>query len=232
MFRCNNGSCLNKTRVCDFTKDCADGEDEALNCGAYIISSYILLNSSFLHPFFETIRHLKIFRRPGTREREVQLRKRLVWMDERSWETLKLDPSQWSYTNRKNRTQLRSYLPQWNWYAFESRRRGEKRDTFIVNLYAIVSVYSYLVASIYYTNKLSPIWQECTRTWTWLLNMRLSHMVVEPPWQVLCIIRHHLTTAILKTLIIVRVKYVQSFTIVIYLEINYLNKYLMNGKCC
>ncbi|XP_011703178.1 PREDICTED: ALK tyrosine kinase receptor isoform X2 [Wasmannia auropunctata] len=32
MFRCNNGSCLNKTRVCDFTKDCADGEDEALEC--------------------------------------------------------------------------------------------------------------------------------------------------------------------------------------------------------
>ncbi|KAL6257987.1 hypothetical protein P5V15_011582 [Pogonomyrmex californicus] len=26
MFRCNNGSCLNKTRVCDFTLDCADGE--------------------------------------------------------------------------------------------------------------------------------------------------------------------------------------------------------------
>lgn len=33
MFRCNNGVCLNRTRICDFTKDCADGEDEALDCG-------------------------------------------------------------------------------------------------------------------------------------------------------------------------------------------------------
>ncbi|KYN34630.1 ALK tyrosine kinase receptor [Trachymyrmex septentrionalis] len=32
MFRCNNGSCLNKTRICDFTKDCPDGEDEAREC--------------------------------------------------------------------------------------------------------------------------------------------------------------------------------------------------------
>ncbi|XP_076176518.1 anaplastic lymphoma kinase isoform X2 [Ptiloglossa arizonensis] len=32
MFRCNNGSCLNRTRICDLTKDCADGEDEALDC--------------------------------------------------------------------------------------------------------------------------------------------------------------------------------------------------------
>ncbi|XP_076750221.1 anaplastic lymphoma kinase isoform X1 [Xylocopa sonorina] len=32
MFRCNNGSCLNTTRVCDLTKDCADGEDEELDC--------------------------------------------------------------------------------------------------------------------------------------------------------------------------------------------------------
>lgn len=32
MFRCRNGSCLNRTRVCDLTKDCADGEDEALDC--------------------------------------------------------------------------------------------------------------------------------------------------------------------------------------------------------
>ncbi|XP_076236265.1 anaplastic lymphoma kinase isoform X2 [Calliopsis andreniformis] len=32
MFRCNNGSCLNKTRVCDLTKDCADGEDEEADC--------------------------------------------------------------------------------------------------------------------------------------------------------------------------------------------------------
>ncbi|XP_070151129.1 ALK tyrosine kinase receptor isoform X2 [Polyergus mexicanus] len=32
MFRCNNGVCLNRTRICDFTKDCADGEDEALDC--------------------------------------------------------------------------------------------------------------------------------------------------------------------------------------------------------
>ncbi|XP_018396574.1 PREDICTED: ALK tyrosine kinase receptor [Cyphomyrmex costatus] len=31
MFRCSNGSCLNKTRICDFTEDCADGEDE-LEC--------------------------------------------------------------------------------------------------------------------------------------------------------------------------------------------------------
>ncbi|KAG7206284.1 hypothetical protein KM043_003665 [Ampulex compressa] len=32
MFRCNNGSCLNRTRVCDLTKDCADGEDEEVDC--------------------------------------------------------------------------------------------------------------------------------------------------------------------------------------------------------
>ncbi|KAL0123932.1 hypothetical protein PUN28_006035 [Cardiocondyla obscurior] len=32
MFRCNNGSCLNRTHVCDFTKDCADGEDEDFEC--------------------------------------------------------------------------------------------------------------------------------------------------------------------------------------------------------
>ncbi|XP_024885516.1 leukocyte tyrosine kinase receptor [Temnothorax curvispinosus] len=32
MFRCNIGPCLNRTRVCDFTKDCVDGEDEALEC--------------------------------------------------------------------------------------------------------------------------------------------------------------------------------------------------------
>ncbi|XP_076635362.1 anaplastic lymphoma kinase isoform X1 [Colletes latitarsis] len=32
MFLCNNGSCLNRTRICDLTKDCADGEDEALDC--------------------------------------------------------------------------------------------------------------------------------------------------------------------------------------------------------
>ncbi|XP_051176144.1 leukocyte tyrosine kinase receptor-like [Leptopilina boulardi] len=32
MFRCNNGSCLNRTRVCDLTEDCADGEDELQDC--------------------------------------------------------------------------------------------------------------------------------------------------------------------------------------------------------
>ncbi|XP_035737787.1 ALK tyrosine kinase receptor-like isoform X3 [Vespa mandarinia] len=32
MFRCNNGSCLNRTRICDLTKDCADAEDEGLDC--------------------------------------------------------------------------------------------------------------------------------------------------------------------------------------------------------
>ncbi|XP_012251030.2 ALK tyrosine kinase receptor isoform X2 [Athalia rosae] len=32
MFRCNNGSCLNKTRICDLTPDCAYGEDEQLEC--------------------------------------------------------------------------------------------------------------------------------------------------------------------------------------------------------
>ncbi|KAL6421509.1 hypothetical protein ACFW04_014280 [Cataglyphis niger] len=32
MFRCKNGVCLNRTRICDFTKDCADGEDEAQDC--------------------------------------------------------------------------------------------------------------------------------------------------------------------------------------------------------
>ncbi|XP_017880511.1 ALK tyrosine kinase receptor isoform X2 [Ceratina calcarata] len=32
MFRCKNGSCLDRTRICDLTKDCPDGEDERLNC--------------------------------------------------------------------------------------------------------------------------------------------------------------------------------------------------------
>lgn len=35
MFRCNNGSCLNRTRICDLTKDCADAEDEGLDCGEF-----------------------------------------------------------------------------------------------------------------------------------------------------------------------------------------------------
>lgn len=33
MYRCKNGSCLNRTRVCDLTKDCAEGEDEEDDCG-------------------------------------------------------------------------------------------------------------------------------------------------------------------------------------------------------
>ncbi|XP_076300861.1 anaplastic lymphoma kinase isoform X1 [Lasioglossum baleicum] len=32
MFRCNNGTCLNRTRICDLVEDCADGEDEKLDC--------------------------------------------------------------------------------------------------------------------------------------------------------------------------------------------------------
>ncbi|XP_014612844.1 PREDICTED: ALK tyrosine kinase receptor [Polistes canadensis] len=32
MFRCNNGSCLNRTRICDLSKDCVDGEDEGPDC--------------------------------------------------------------------------------------------------------------------------------------------------------------------------------------------------------
>lgn len=39
MFRCSNGSCLNRTRICDFTKDCAHGEDEGLECGACVLNS-------------------------------------------------------------------------------------------------------------------------------------------------------------------------------------------------
>ena len=31
-FRCNNGKCINKTQLCDFVKDCSNGEDEE-NCG-------------------------------------------------------------------------------------------------------------------------------------------------------------------------------------------------------
>lgn len=31
-FRCSNGKCLNKTQLCDFVRDCPNGEDEA-NCG-------------------------------------------------------------------------------------------------------------------------------------------------------------------------------------------------------
>ncbi|XP_043282880.1 ALK tyrosine kinase receptor isoform X2 [Venturia canescens] len=31
-FNCKNGSCLNKSRVCDLTPDCADGEDEMADC--------------------------------------------------------------------------------------------------------------------------------------------------------------------------------------------------------
>lgn len=37
MFHCNNGSCLNKTRICDLTPDCAEGEDEILECGRLLI---------------------------------------------------------------------------------------------------------------------------------------------------------------------------------------------------
>ncbi|KAK1117952.1 hypothetical protein K0M31_015619 [Melipona bicolor] len=32
MYRCKNGSCLSKVRVCDLTEDCADGEDERDDC--------------------------------------------------------------------------------------------------------------------------------------------------------------------------------------------------------
>ncbi|XP_008548464.1 ALK tyrosine kinase receptor isoform X1 [Microplitis demolitor] len=32
MFHCKNGSCINKTRICDLTPDCAEGEDEILEC--------------------------------------------------------------------------------------------------------------------------------------------------------------------------------------------------------
>jgi anaplastic lymphoma kinase len=33
MFRCANGKCLKRDRVCDLTADCADGEDETYECG-------------------------------------------------------------------------------------------------------------------------------------------------------------------------------------------------------
>ncbi|XP_012145693.1 anaplastic lymphoma kinase isoform X2 [Megachile rotundata] len=32
MFHCSNGLCLNRTHVCDLTKDCPNGEDEGLDC--------------------------------------------------------------------------------------------------------------------------------------------------------------------------------------------------------
>ncbi|XP_034934100.1 leukocyte tyrosine kinase receptor isoform X2 [Chelonus insularis] len=32
MFHCRNGSCINKTRICDLTPDCSEGEDEMLEC--------------------------------------------------------------------------------------------------------------------------------------------------------------------------------------------------------
>ncbi|XP_033330553.2 anaplastic lymphoma kinase isoform X2 [Megalopta genalis] len=32
MFRCNNGTCLNNTQICDLIEDCPDGEDEKQNC--------------------------------------------------------------------------------------------------------------------------------------------------------------------------------------------------------
>ncbi|XP_025157747.1 ALK tyrosine kinase receptor [Harpegnathos saltator] len=32
MFRCKNGSCLSNIRICDFIKDCPDGEDETSEC--------------------------------------------------------------------------------------------------------------------------------------------------------------------------------------------------------
>ncbi|XP_078052989.1 anaplastic lymphoma kinase isoform X3 [Augochlora pura] len=32
MFRCNNGTCLNNTQICNLIEDCADGEDEKQNC--------------------------------------------------------------------------------------------------------------------------------------------------------------------------------------------------------
>lgn len=35
MFLCHNGSCLNKARICDFTADCPEGEDEEIYCGRF-----------------------------------------------------------------------------------------------------------------------------------------------------------------------------------------------------
>ncbi|XP_014489492.1 PREDICTED: ALK tyrosine kinase receptor isoform X2 [Dinoponera quadriceps] len=32
MFRCKNGTCLSSVRICDFVKDCPDGEDETFEC--------------------------------------------------------------------------------------------------------------------------------------------------------------------------------------------------------
>ncbi|XP_032676195.1 MAM and LDL-receptor class A domain-containing protein 1-like [Odontomachus brunneus] len=32
MFRCKNGTCLSSIHICDFTKDCPDGEDEMFEC--------------------------------------------------------------------------------------------------------------------------------------------------------------------------------------------------------
>ena len=34
-FRCNDGRCLHRDQVCDITRDCPDGEDEAQDCGNF-----------------------------------------------------------------------------------------------------------------------------------------------------------------------------------------------------
>ena len=45
MFRCSNGSCLQRDHVCDLTADCADGEDETGECGK---SFYVFFFPLFL----------------------------------------------------------------------------------------------------------------------------------------------------------------------------------------
>lgn len=49
MFRCNNGSCLNRTRICDLTPDCAEGEDEILECGNFMCNYLLIFKLSWLN---------------------------------------------------------------------------------------------------------------------------------------------------------------------------------------
>lgn len=62
-FRCSNGKCINQSQLCDFKKDCEDGNDE-LNCGVcdfeqstcgwfvvFPLYGFQPFNSSILHSY-------------------------------------------------------------------------------------------------------------------------------------------------------------------------------------
>lgn len=108
MYRCKNGSCLNRTRVCDLTKDCAEGEDEEDDCGNCQIIIPPLSSSaisSVRHCAADmTDRNREGCFRQNTGEREMQFREWMVWMEKRTGKAFKLDPPSWRNTVRENWT--------------------------------------------------------------------------------------------------------------------------------